>query len=484
MCWPHVYRNIKPRIDSIRMKDMNVGKSILNDIEEIQWSVMNEKTFRVVYELLEMKYANEDMEEDLKSLVDDFFQYFRKQWVDSPVFRWWEGAHPWKISNNQGIEGTNRVIKEEHTFKRRCPLGNFFNIVDRMVFEWSKKSDDILFQPRLNTLFDPKSGLKNRTQGYQWAQANKSGMEKMMAINPKNKYTISEALEFQLGKVDNIWVVTSSNNLLNSSLKERAKERIRQRKDPSFESFKDYQKVRSSCWILEERDGDFYCDCPVGMKGNRRMTILFNISIVTHFAGKLCKHTVGLYYLQGKLEVTSEVRSVPLGQKRKRGRPKKFPNCLTRSPPVHPLSQDEIQPAEESAPAAQISLPDEPLPSVAVHAGPAATPPSRPGHGRGRGRGRGMGRGMGRGRGHGRGHGRGRGRGVQEQVELSQYELIRENNIREREEVFRNLNIADDVVSCKEGLAEAPGKDKTRGRGNKRKKEVETYSPRRLRSRK
>ena len=78
------------------MKDMDVGKSILNDIEEIQWSVMNEKTFRVVYELLEMKYANEDMEEDLKSLVDDFFQYFRKQWVDSPVFRWWEGAHPWK----------------------------------------------------------------------------------------------------------------------------------------------------------------------------------------------------------------------------------------------------------------------------------------------------------------------------------------------------------------------------------------------------
>ena len=76
------------------------------------------------------------------------------------------------------------------------------------------------------------------------------------------------------------------------------------------------------------------------------------------------------------------------------------------------------------------------------------------------------------------------GRGVQEQVELSQYELIRENNIREREEVFRNLNIADDVVSCKEGLAEAPGKDKTRGKGNKRKKEVETHSPRRLRSRK
>ena len=34
----------------------------------------------------------------------------------------------------------------------------------------------------------------------------------------------------------------------------------------------------------------------------------------------------------GTLEVTSEMRAVPLGQKRKRGRPKKMPHCLARSP--------------------------------------------------------------------------------------------------------------------------------------------------------
>ena len=57
-----------------------------------------------------------------------------------------------------------------------------------------------------------------------------------------------------------------------------------------------------------------FCDCPVGQKG------------------KLCKHCVGLLYKIGQLEVTSEVRSQKLGQKRKRGRPKKIPHCLVRSP--------------------------------------------------------------------------------------------------------------------------------------------------------
>ena len=44
------------------------------------------------------------------------------------------------------------------------------------------------------------------------------------------------------------------------------------------------------------------------------------------------EHEVGLMYKKGILEVTSEVRSVPINQKRKRGRPKKLPHCLTRSP--------------------------------------------------------------------------------------------------------------------------------------------------------
>ena len=115
--------------------------------------------------------------------------------------------------------------------------------------------------------------------------------------------------------MDKIWAVNSNSNKIQKTLKERAKERMKQRQNPDHKSFQEYINVRTSCWLLEERNGEFNCDCPVDMKG------------------KLCQHSNGMSYLQGKLEVTSEVRSVPVGQKRKRGGPKKLPsNCLPRSP--------------------------------------------------------------------------------------------------------------------------------------------------------
>jgi hypothetical protein len=41
-----------------------------------------------------------------------------------------------------------------------------------------------------------------------------------------------------------------------------------------------------------------------------------------------------MMFKTGSLDVTSEIRSVPLGEKRKKGRPKKIQHCLSRSPPV------------------------------------------------------------------------------------------------------------------------------------------------------
>ena len=46
----------------------------------------------------------------------------------------------------------------------------------------------------------------------------------------------------------------------------------------------------------------------------------------------LCKHTVGLMFKTDIIEIDSDVRSKPLGQKRKRGHQKKLPSCLALSP--------------------------------------------------------------------------------------------------------------------------------------------------------
>ena len=67
----------------------------------------------------------------------------------------------------------------------------------------------------------------------------------------------------------------------------------------------------TACYLLEEREGDFFCDCFEGIKG------------------RMCKHTVGMHYRQnsGKLPVTDDVRSLPISSKRSPGRPKKPAGC-------------------------------------------------------------------------------------------------------------------------------------------------------------
>ena len=224
MCWPHTYRNIVKNLAAVRKAEKVVADRIVADIEELQWSAHNEETFRYVCNLIAQKYSAEVYSATTRDAVNSFFEYFNSQWVESPTFRWYEGAHPWAISNNQGIEGVNKDIKAGHTFKRRCPLGTFFNIVQRMIRDFSLKNDDMLFTSRIKMLDHPDFilGLKLKTDGYQWLKSmNVCSGDKMVCINPVNKYTVSE--HFHLGKVDKIWAVTSSSNTLDLGLKARAK---------------------------------------------------------------------------------------------------------------------------------------------------------------------------------------------------------------------------------------------------------------------
>ena len=111
--------------------------------------------------------------------------------------------------------------------------------------------------------------LKFRTERYHWFEQNKSGSDRIIKINPTGEYTISK--QFDLGKVDDLWSVQE---LCSSFL------------------FCEYANVlmRDSCWIIEEHNRDFYCDCCPGMKG------------------KLCHHTNGIPFKKDHLEPTFDVK--------------------------------------------------------------------------------------------------------------------------------------------------------------------------------
>ena len=93
--------------------------------------------------------------------------------------------------------------------------------------------------------------------------------------------------------------------------------------------------------------------------------------------------------MNGVLESASDVRSVPLGAKRKRGRPKKIPNCLEKSP-VRPgpiAEMDDELPnvvqrlkkttrkgkrCEKNSQAEPEPMPEEPEPIQEAHQSPVA----------------------------------------------------------------------------------------------------------------
>ena len=95
------------------------------------------------------------------------------------------------------------------------------------------------------------------------------------------------------------------------------------------------EKIRKSCHLIEQVNDEFYCDCAVGSKARQ------------------CKHSVGLMFKTEILQIDSDVRSKPLGQKRKRGRPKKLPVCLAWSP--EQPARSVVTPI--SSPSPDVSLP-------------------------------------------------------------------------------------------------------------------------------
>ena len=176
MCWAHVHSNISSHLKSVSTHSKSIAERILQDITDMQWSALNLESFNKSYDLLEQKYQGK-YESVLNGALSNFFSYMRKVWIESGECLWFEGAHPWSISNNQGIEGQNKQIKQSHTFRRRLEIGELVSVLSRLVSEWSEEDDRLLVSSRLSALKGERNSLSLKTDGYQWYIANKLGAD-------------------------------------------------------------------------------------------------------------------------------------------------------------------------------------------------------------------------------------------------------------------------------------------------------------------
>ena len=144
---------------------------------------------------------------------------------------------------------------------------------------WSLEDDSVLDIEKREALdVGQPDSLKLRTDGYDWYQTHK-GNRNYVQMKPGGKKT-------QIENCDKIWVIPSSNTPVDTDLKALAMERLGQRFLITSNNFDEYVQVRTSCWILEQKGDNFYCDCPIGSKGH------------------ICKHFPGISYKLGLLQIT------------------------------------------------------------------------------------------------------------------------------------------------------------------------------------
>ncbi len=94
----------------------------------------------------------------------EFLVYFKSQW-DSSRFKWFEGWLKDQPSTNNGLEATNRWIKNNYTNRTRKQLHEFIPICMNMLHCWSKDRE------RRNTFFEgPVITLSKETEAHQWAK--------------------------------------------------------------------------------------------------------------------------------------------------------------------------------------------------------------------------------------------------------------------------------------------------------------------------
>lgn len=265
MCWAHMRRNVTKNIGSL-LENTSFKGEIISDIDLLQ-QCPNEVIFNKAVTLFRKKWKKEDK----------FIEYMDAQWL-STHRNWYEGAALFTPSTNNALESFNLVIKKEITFRERLPLSRFLNVAKTAVETWSSqyKNKDRIFS--ISTTI-PTSEW---TKGYHWVRQNFQMNKKSEGII--NKYYIPSEGEEKFSQED-----------------------IRNVEQMKYTTFETFRKRAFKVWIVEIKDNDWekgVCSCPRFLK-------FF-----------ICKHLIGVAIRVKLTKPPAEAKNVPIGQKRKRGRPK------------------------------------------------------------------------------------------------------------------------------------------------------------------
>jgi hypothetical protein len=163
MCWSHMRRNVEKKLKSIKASANK--KEIIDDVDKLQLCEL-EIVFWSASSLFLKKWSKTEKE------FTDYFESECLKLLDS----WYEGYSIFTPSTNNSLEEKNKVIKDEHTFRKRHPLARVLTIPNDIVSKWSTsrnqdQTDPIVFST------EPTITLEKWTDSYHFPKSSKSVLQ-------------------------------------------------------------------------------------------------------------------------------------------------------------------------------------------------------------------------------------------------------------------------------------------------------------------
>lgn len=271
MCWAHAKRNIQSKVESLVEKAAQ--RQILADID-ILHSLTDQDAFDKATVYFLQKYEREK----------SFVEYFRDQWLLQNR-NWYLGAAPSSPSTNNALEAFNKVIKDSNTLRERLQLSRFLVLAKEMVNEWSLKYTQNPSENYFAKL--PEITLKDWTDSYNWAK-----LPKEIVIIPNNNN--DNLTHYQVPAAE----------AKECAIFENPPENFDEFKEQFFNKWKVILPQNKEQWTQGT------CTCP------------------NFYKMYMCKHIIGLSIRLKYAVPPVEAKNIPLGQKRKRGRPSKAKPAL------------------------------------------------------------------------------------------------------------------------------------------------------------
>lgn len=270
MCWFHMRKAVLDKLPTF-VRDEAKQKAFISGLDRLQLA-KTRAIFEAALPLFIDKWKRESSE---------LTEYFMNQWIHQNT-NWFEGVAKLVPSTNNALESNNRIIKDEHTLRERMDLGKFRVALFDMLNTWS-----IVYASGQKSVQTdaPELTLKLWTEGYRWAKENVKITSRRNGRKIIYRTSFTEAVDDA-----NDW--------------------------PNFDTFKhkafcfndtcfNYPISREN-WLSSE------CDCEDFFK-------LF-----------MCRHIIGIALRMRCIAAPAEAKTIPIGQKRKRGRPAKARGALVR----------------------------------------------------------------------------------------------------------------------------------------------------------